>query len=472
MLRTNVHISTQGWAGVSFQPMRLVMRSPQLRRIVVAYTINRLGGWVGLLALVLAVYDHTHQSALAVSALLAASLAVPALIVPAVVARVEASERGRELSGLYAFEGLVTAGLAVLLWNFSLAPVLGLVVLDGVAALAASALLRSEVARAARDWVSDQAAAGELEPGFTPETAAEEAERAANAMLNLGFSVSFVVGPALGGAIVAVAGAPTALFIDVGSFLLCALLLLDLHPHVENAGGDSVRERLRAARGHIAQVPMLRRLFIAEFVALLFIETGAPIEVTYVKSTLSAGDSGVGLLLAMWGAGGVVGSLVFARLVKWPLRVMLGAGSLAIGAAYLGLAAAPSLALACVAGLVGGVGNGMQWPSLISGVQQLTPPDLQGRMMGAAESLGSLCVGLGLPLGGALVALSSPRPAFVVVGAGAVLATLGLAQVHTGGGRRAAAEERQEPIVPPSADPMAMRLEESQAAPAARQLSN
>src|SRR6185312_12219739 len=120
--------------------MRLVMRSPQLRRIVVAYTINRLGGWVGLLALVLAVYDHTGHSALAVSALLAASLAVPALLVPAVVARVEASERGRELSGLYVFEGLVTAGLAVLLWNFSLAPVLGLVVLDGVAALAASSL--------------------------------------------------------------------------------------------------------------------------------------------------------------------------------------------------------------------------------------------------------------------------------------------------------------------------------------------
>ncbi len=438
--------------------MRLVMRSPQLRRIVFAYTVNRFGGWFGLLALVLATYDHTHR-ALAVSALLLASLGVPALVVPAVVARVEASRRGHELSGLYVFEGVVTAGLALLMSSFSLLPVLGLVLLDGVAALAASALLRSEVARAARDWVEERAAAGE--PGLANglEEAAEEAERAANAMLNLGFSLSFVAGPAIGGVVVAAAGAPAALYIDAASFLLCALLLLDLHPHVENAGGDSVGARIRAAAGHLAAAPMLRRLFLAEFAALLFIETGAPIEVSFVKSTLGAGDGGVGLLLAMWGAGGVVGSVVFARMVRWPLRILLSAGALAIGAAYLGLAAAPSLALACVAGLLGGVGNGMQWPSMISGVQALTPPDLHGRLMGAAESLGSVCVGLGLPLGGALVALSSPRTAFVVVGVGAIAATAGLLRVHTAGRSEAAIEHSVET----SAEPVMMSLEEAAA---------
>src|SRR3982074_3585120 len=130
--------STAPGPRVSLLAMRLVMRSPQLRRIVIAYTINRLGGWFGLLALVLAVYDHTH-SGLAVSALLCASLAVPALIVPAVVARVEASERLGELTALYVCEAVVTAGLAVLMDHFSLAAIIGLVVLDGIAALAAGA---------------------------------------------------------------------------------------------------------------------------------------------------------------------------------------------------------------------------------------------------------------------------------------------------------------------------------------------
>jgi MFS family permease len=407
--------------------MRLVMGSPQLRRIVFAYAVNRLGGWFGLLALVLAVFDHTH-SALAVSALLFASQALPALLVPFVVAKVEASKRKGELSALYMFEAVVTGGLVALLTNFSLPGVLVLVALDGTAALAASALLRAEVARAARDWIGERESLEE--PGADAAPAIEEAERAANAGLNIAFSVTFVVGPALGGVIVAASGAATALWIDAASFVLGGLLLLDLHPHVQEAAGDSVRARLQAARRHIRDVPVLRHLFIAEAVALLFIETGAPIEVSFVKSTLTAGDRGVGILLAMWGAGGVLGSILFARLRKLPLPVLLASGTIAIAGAYLGLAAAPSLGLACVAGLLGGIGNGMQWPSLISAVQKLTPEALHGRMMGAAESLGAVCVAVGLPLGGALVALSSPRTAFVIVGSGALLATLALLRLH------------------------------------------
>jgi Major Facilitator Superfamily len=423
----------------------LALRSPRLRRIIVAYAVNRLGTWFGLLALVLAVFDHTHGSeagsalaasagsggtaALAVAGLLFAGQALPALVVPAVVARVEASKRNHELAALYAFEAIATAALAVIVWHYYWLPaILVLVALDGTAALAASALLRSEVARAARTAVED----GELrfdDAGLSDTERFDEAERHANAALNVAFSTTFVVGPALGGVIVAAAGAPTALFVDVGSFVLGGLLLADLHPHVDNAGGDSVRARLRAAAEHVRSVTLLKRLFIAEALGLLFIESGAPIEVTFVKHTLGEGDRGVGLLLTMWGAGAVLGSLVFARMVRWPLGVLLGAGTLGIGIAYLGLAASHSLALACVAGVVGGVGNGLQWPSMISAVQKLTPGSLQGRLMGAAESLGSLCVAIGLPLGGLLVAATNPRAAFVIVGAGALVATFALVRI-------------------------------------------
>ena len=86
-----------------------------------------------------------------------AGQALPAFVVPAVVARVEASDHRGELSALYVFEGIVTAALAVLrLWHFWLPAVLLLAALDGTAALAASALLRAELARAARDQVEVQ----------------------------------------------------------------------------------------------------------------------------------------------------------------------------------------------------------------------------------------------------------------------------------------------------------------------------
>lgn len=407
--------------------VRSPLQSPRLRRILAAYTINNLGTWIGLVALLAAVYTHTH-SALAVAALTFAADAVPAFVVPAVVARVEASRRRGELTGLLLFEALATTGLVLLFWRyFSLPAVLVLAALDGTAALAGSALLRAEIARAARDQVTSELGISARDPADGEDPLAEEqiheAERKAHAARNVAFSSTFVLGPVLGGVLVAAAGAPVALLVDVGSFLVCAALLADLHPHVEEAAGDSVRARLTVAWRHINEAPRLRALLAAEAVALVFFETGAPIEVTYVEATLHAGERGIGLLLTAWGLGAVVGSVVFARLFRRPPGGMLTVGTIAIGLAYIGFSVAPSLALACVAAFVGGTGNGLQLPSLISIVQRITPQLLQGRMMGAVESLNALCRAIGLPLGGALVVLSSPRTAFTIVGLGAIATT-------------------------------------------------
>jgi MFS family permease len=401
-----------------------------LRRILLAYTVNRLGSWVGLVALSLAVFDHTH-SPLAVAGLLFAWQAVPAFLVPALVARVEASVRRRELSALYCFEGITTAALAVLLWHFSLPAVLVLAALDGTAALAANALLRAEIARVGRQQATSEAHATDSKESL--EDRAQEGERKANAALNVAFSVAFVTGPVIGGLVVAGAGAPTALFIDVGSFLFCGALLLDLHPHVEEAAGDSVGARLRAAWTHINESPSLRALLITEAIALVFIQAAGPIEVAFAKATLHAGDRGYGLMVTAWGAGAVFASVIFARAGRRPLGAMLSAGIFALGAAFIGFALAPSLAVACIASFVGGVGNGLEWPSLISLVQRLTPQRLHGRLMGAVESLAALCLAVGLPLGGALVAISSTRAAFLIVGVGAVVTTAAFIRLTLGG---------------------------------------
>jgi MFS family permease len=394
------------------------LKSSRLRRILVAYTVNQLGSWVGLVALSLAVFDHTH-SAFAVAALLFAWQAVPALLSSAVIARVEASVRRSELSGLYVFEAVATASLAVLLWHFWLPAVLLLAALDGTAALAARALLRAEIARVARDQVNGQSA-GAME---SLEAEAQEAERKANAALNVASSVAFVAGPVVGGLVVAAVGSPAALFVDVGSFLICGALLIDLHPYIEEGGEDSVRARMRAAWTHINATPLLRALLLTEVFALVFIQAGGPIEVAYAKATLHAGDRGYGLLVSAWGAGAVLASVIFARSLHRSLGALLSVGIFALGAAFVGFALAPSLAVACVASFVGGLGNGLEWPSLISLVQRLTPQHLHGRLMGTVESLAAMCLAIGLPLGGLLVALSSTRVAFLVIGSGAVATT-------------------------------------------------
>lgn len=422
------------------------MPAGRLRRIVLAYAANRLGDWFGFVALSVAVYDHTG-SGIAVAALLVAWQVLPALVVPALVARVEASERRRELTALYCFEALCTGLLAVLVLEFTLPALLVVAALDGMAGLAARALLRTEAARAARRDFEERVPRGTL-GAEAFEQGAQRAEHRANATLNVVFSTAFMLGPAIAGAIVAAAGAPAALAIDAALFLVTGSLLLDFHPHVEEAAGASVRSLLRAALGHINEVPGLRAVLICEAFALVFFSAGGPIEVAFAKSTLGAGDRGYGFLLAAWGVGAVLGSAVFARSPRRGPGTLLTAGTLAVGLGYLGFAASPTLLAACLSAVLGGVGNGVQWAALIATVQTLTPESLRGRMMGACESIGSLCPALGLSLGGALIAAGDPRSAFVVAGAGAVLASGAFLALTLGGLRPSVAASAGPPAAP------------------------
>jgi MFS family permease len=194
-----------------------------------------------------------------------------------------------------------------------------------------------------------------------------------------------------------------------------------------------VRTRLLAAFEHLQTVPALRVLLLTEAVTLVFFASVEPVEVIYAKSTLNAGDLGFGLLVGTWGLGAALGAVVFARSARRALGPMLAGGTLLVGLGYLGFAAAPTIALACTAAVVGGIGNGIQWPSLISAVQQLTPAALQGRMMSAVGSLNALCPAIGFILGGSIAAVSSPRVAMAVAGTIAALATVAFLRLPING---------------------------------------
>ncbi len=257
-------------------------------------------------------------------------------------------------------------------------------------------------------------------------------QRAANARMNVVWATTAATGPVLGGIVVAAIGSPIALLIDVASFLICSFALLGVHGTRTQTSG-SVHAHLTEAWRHVSSIRALRLLLVTEAVALVFFASVEPVEVIYARSTLGTGDVGYGVLLAVWGVGMILGGVIFARGKHLALGGLLVGGSLAVAAAYLGMAAAPTLAIACLAAVVGGAGNGVQWASLISAVQQMTPDRLFGRVMGVVEAIGSLCPALGFVLGGVIAATLSPRAAFTVAGAGALLAAAVLARVARGG---------------------------------------
>jgi MFS family permease len=376
------------------------LRRPLFRRLAASYAINELGDWMGIIALAVLVFDRT-DSALATAALFLGTRFLPALFAPVLVAHAEKPPPRFALPVIYCGEAAAFAGLALLAGsNFSLLPVVILAAVDGALALAGRALTRAVVATA-------------LEP--TGEL------RAGNALLNVAFTGGAAVGPALAGFTVAGLGVQSALLLDAVSFYIVAWILFTAGrmPHAEPEPGR-MRDRVRAGLVYIRRQTILRRVLAAQGLAFVFFAAVLPVEVIYVKETLGSSDTGYGLMLASWGVGMVLGGLLFARLRQASLANLFFVSTLAVGAGYLGLAAAPTLAIACMASVVGGAGNGVQWVTAISAVQELTAEAMQARVMSVLESIGAAMPGIGFALGGVTAAVLSPRMTFLVAGSGVI----------------------------------------------------
>ncbi len=388
-------------------PLRAPLRQSVFRRLAASYALNELGDWMGIVALSVLVFDRTG-SAYATAGLFLGTRFLPALAAPVLTAWAERPPPRFALPLIYCGEAAAFGGLAVLAQHFSLAAVIAVATIDGALALTGRALTRAVVA-------------AQLEP--------RSELRAGNAILNVAFTGGAAAGPAIAGLIVAGLGVQTALLLDAISFYAIAWILLTAGP-LPRAEPDPgrVRERIRAGMRFIVARPTLRRLLTAQSVAFVFFAAVIPIEVIYAKETLDAGDTGYGLLLASWGVGMVVGSVAFAILRRGSLAYLLLASTLLVGAGYLGIAAAPTLALACGAAAFGGLGNGIQWVAMVSAVQELTAQGMQARVMSVLESIGAAMPGVGFLLGGVVATALSPRAAYLVAGAGVVVvATLAAA---------------------------------------------
>jgi predicted MFS family arabinose efflux permease len=387
------------------------LRRPQFRRLATSFALNELGDWMGIVALSVLVYDRT-ESAMATAVLFIGGRFLPAFLAPILVARVEQPPPRFALPVIYCGEAAAFAGLALFAGNnFALAVVIVLAAVDGTLALAGRALTRAVVTALLEP-------AGEL--------------RAGNSVLNVAFTAGAAIGPAIAGLVVAGFGAQTALLLDATSFYAVAWILLTAGPlpHAEPDPG-LVRERVRAGIAYIREKATLRKLLIAQGAAFVFFSAAIPIEVVYAKQTLGASDTGYGLLLTSWGSGMVLGSFVFAAFRRASLAILFFLSTTVVGLGYLGLAASPTLGIACATAVIGGTGNGMQWVSTVSAVQELTVASMQARVMSVLESIGAAMPGIGFLLGGVLATAMSARATLLAAGLG-VLVTVVLSALALG----------------------------------------
>jgi Transmembrane secretion effector len=396
--------------------VRQVLRIPTYRRLLAAYALNELAFMVGSVALALLVYRRTG-SALGATAFFLFSQFAPALISPFFVARLDQLPSRVVLPALY---GLEAAVFVILAWvasaHFTVVLVLALALLDGVAALTARALARAAT-------VAVTVAAGLLREG--------------NAVANAAFSVCFMFGPGLGGALVAAGGTSAALLTDAALFGLIGVTLATARGLPEPAAArTSSRGRVRAALAYARGQPAIRGLLVLQAFAVLFFTVSVPVEVVFAQNSLHAGAAGYGGMLSAWGTGAVVGAAIFARWRGRPSRdlIVLGAGALGVG--FIVMAVAPSLAVAIAGAAIAGVGNGVESVAVRTALQEEVEEGWMAMMMSLYEALFQSVPGAGILIGGAITALGSPRAALAIAGAGSLAITAAAWFVLAGLGSR------------------------------------
>ncbi|MGW0118420.1 MFS transporter [Streptomyces sp. NPDC003327] len=241
----------------------------------------------------------------------------------------------------------------------------------------------------------------------------------ANARMMGAESVATVAGPVVAGAL-AVAAAPLGFALAGGVFLVSAGCLLGVRAEAAGATGRGVYADVVEGVRFIAGRRVLRR--IATATGLFNLAWSATMSLLLaVVLDHGAGETAAGVVVACFGAGGIVGAAVVRRFTAGLGRSRAITAALAVPAPFTVLAGLTGRVPLWLTGLaLFGVGASavMYNVTQLSLRQQITPPELLGRVN---ATMRFLVWGM-IPLGAALASAGTR-----VVGATAVTALAGTA---------------------------------------------
>jgi MFS family permease len=376
-----------------------VFRSRDLRRLLLAWVGSVIGTWAYTVAL--AVYVYVEGGAVALGILGVVRLVPSALAAPFISVLADRYPRNR----------------VMLLTDLIRAPLMLLMALtihlDGPLALIFAAAGLSNVIGTA--FRPAQAA---LIPSLakTPDELS-----AANVSSSTVESVGSLIGPALGGLLLAATSPELVVGVNAVSFLWSALMVAGISSVTVSRPARDARPgfRTEASAGFrtIAAEPALR--LVAGLYAAQTVVAGAFTVLVVAASIdmLDMGESGFGFLNAAVGLGGVAGGvLALALAMRQRLTLDFAVGVALYGAPLAVIVAWQEPFVALLLMCVIGIGNTLTDVSALTLMQRAVPDEVLGRAFGALESMLLASIGLGAILSPLLVEVVGIEAALVAIG--------------------------------------------------------
>jgi MFS family permease len=212
-------------------------------------------------------------------------------------------------------------------------------------------------------------------------------ERLMNAIVlnNLVQNLSFVIGPALAGGLLATVGFGGTFLAQVALLAVGLPWLLAMRaPEVQQARPRvSIMHELREGLAHVAESPFIRSLFVVTaFTGIFFVGTYQALLPVFARDVLDVGSSGLGLLSAAFGAGMFAGSLFIASRGDFARKGEVLLASLLVGSiVFLIFAVSRWYALSLLTMVGWGFGAAFFMNLTITLIQSHTPDHLMGRVM-------------------------------------------------------------------------------------------
>jgi MFS family permease len=392
---------------LAISALRRVAANPDIRRAETAWMLSYAAEWAWLVALFVYAYGVGGVATVGLAGLVRT---LPAgILAPALSSLADRLPRHRVLLGIHAGRGSLVGLAAINLavggppWVvFVIAALEGLL---GVLHRPTYMTLMPSLARAPEELVASNAASGTME------------------------GIGTLVGPAVGGILIALA-APWATFaVPSATFFVAAAIVLGIRPAQQLLATPAAERGWSVMAGGIRamiQYPHAGWL-LGLFGAQIFVRgllnvllVGASVQL------LGLGEEGVGLLTAAMGAGGFVGALLAMTLVgRARVAPFFTMGLILWGTPILIIGLLPNAGLAVLVLVVLGVGNAILDVAGFTLLQRTVPNAVRGRVFGMLESIVMLGLAAGsvvapvmvnvLGLQGALIAAGVVLPAAAVL---------------------------------------------------------
>ncbi|MFE0465165.1 MFS transporter [Kitasatospora sp. NPDC058965] len=256
----------------------------------------------------------------------------------------------------------------------------------------------------------------------------------ANSRLSASRSASYLGGPALGGLLVQLLGAPVAVAADAASFVASAVLVgrIRVDDPPTAAGQEPMLRRARAGLALVVRHPVLRASLgcCSTVNFFTFVSTGVLLLFANRELGLSAGT--IGFATGVAAVGSLLGAVLaprVARLIGMGRTAALGAVLFPAPLALLALADGPSWARAGVlagAEFLSGAGVMLFDINLNSLQASVVPDELRSRVSGAFSTVNYGIRPLGALAGGLLGSALGLREALVIAAVGGALSVLWL----------------------------------------------